>query len=112
MQQWGHIDIRSLRELNTSLKALIKALEEYLQTINTTPIIEDLRKIFKPSKSIDSNLVLNFNYTDTVEKYINDIQPEHLRNTSNSTIFMGKLEMFLIPWYLDLEMNLTKIIIL
>lgn len=78
-------------DLNKSLTVLIAHLQNYLKTINTDTVVDEyhalLNSPFDPSDFIDeefqyldmhylqSTHVLNFNYTSTVEKYVNGYQP-------------------------------------
>jgi len=67
---------KRLRELNLSLEILKKELDKYLKLESkNTYINEDIAEHFKeiftiPDSDISYIMVLNFNYTDNVEKYI------------------------------------------
>jgi len=67
---------KRLRELNLSLEILKNELDQYLKLESkNTYINEDIAEHFKeiftiPDSDICYTMVLNFNYTDTVEKYI------------------------------------------
>lgn len=78
-----------LTELNNSLSLIIELLEKYLeeivdtyQTINYHSILKSpvfVKDLVKPSFKIDiqpqRNLVLNFNYTSTIENYLKYLKP-------------------------------------
>lgn len=67
------VDVKSVKTLNESLKAIIIELEEYLSQLDTSVEVNQYPYIIHPyfCKGIyDQTMVLNFNYTNTVEKYV------------------------------------------
>jgi len=115
-----------IRELNLSIKHIVDQLEIYLTSISIGGSGIGYRKIFKDKvnaseivgasarhlndSSADDTLVLNFNYTETVEKYVdrNEIIYIHgeLENSFNPVIFGFGDE--LDADYVGLELSKTK----
>jgi len=73
-----------LKKLNSDLKVIIKELEEYLSTIkcekyspsysdvfnSTFKLADILKSNLKPHETPAKSLILNFNYTPTVDRYL------------------------------------------
>lgn len=70
-------DLENVKRLNSDFNFIKDKLEEYLKTLDDFSTIEEVQKLFKDSfgsSHWESNYreihYLNFNYTNTVEKYI------------------------------------------
>lgn len=61
---------KQLIQLNNSLRALIDELEIYLSSINNKVMIEGYKDLLLSNN--DNCMILNFNYTNTIENYITD----------------------------------------
>jgi len=122
-----------VRDLNNALSYLIEQLEKYLQSIKIIHKIDEYDDIFNSpyeskefvddvlsprlNMTIESTLIVNFNYTSTVELYIDhqsiselyfDINYIHgkLRDKNNTLIFGFGDE--LDSEYLNFELDKTK----
>nr|WP_067061367.1 AbiH family protein [Mucilaginibacter sp. L294] len=101
------INLSELNELNISLRKIIEQLELYLNSLPKPNLSAGYSKILKSyieieeifdakSKFIDtpkSTLILNFNYTSTIEQYLKQLTtlPAPLKNTTVNYIH-GQIE--------------------
>lgn len=75
--------------LNNSLRTIISELQIYLSTIDTKIVIEDYRELL--SSHNDNCMILNFNYTNTIENYITNDLIEDAKKYRESDYYVNHI---------------------
>lgn len=86
--------LREVRHLNEQFVQIQNLLHKYLETIpNHSVVIPEMMKLFEKVSSDDKTLFLSFNYTNTIEHYIEGLESIHKGKFSHVSNPIGETKL-------------------